>query len=268
MNISRLGPEASPYAFSSGLVDSDPMPHQGAADIYFGVMPLSGAPESADGAWLDGAERARLAAMSGPIRPREFLGGRFLAKSMAARILGVDPADIGIEVEAEGRPRIAAPEALCLGITHTRDYAACAISRSRVGLDFEELGRKGELKGVEDYAFSPREKAFAAGEDRELRFFAIWTLKEAYLKRLGLGVPEIRRAPSFELGPGAAISAAGGEECGYSCFALGQRIVGAMAYDVPAGVRKGWAPRVAIDPGFGPPPALEPRALYGDAILA
>lgn len=238
------------------------------ADIVLGVLELSAAPADADGAWLDGAERARLAAMSGPIRPREFLGGRFLAKSMAARILGVRPSEVRIEVEAQGRPRIAAPEALHLGLTHTRDYAACALSRSRVGLDLEELGRKGDLKGVEDYAFSPSEKAFAAGERRELRFFAIWTLKEAYLKRLGLGVPEIRRAPSFDLGPGGAISAAGGEACGYSCFALGQRIVGAMAYDLPAGGRRGWAPRVAIDPGFEPPPALEPRPLYGDPILA
>jgi phosphopantetheinyl transferase len=239
----------------------------GDSDIVLGFMALSEAPSTAAEAWLDEAERSRLAAMSGPFRPRELLGGRFLLRSMAARLLGSEPGEIEVEVEDKGRPRVVAPRPLFAGLTHTRDYAACALSASKVGLDMEELGRKGELKGVEDIAFSPAERAALGGPGRERLFFSIWTLKEAYLKRLGLGVPDLGRAPSFSLGPDGALHAEGGEDCGYACFALGERLVGALAFDYPTGVPGGRAPRVAIDPRFRPPPDLEPRPLYGSVVL-
>lgn len=238
------------------------------ADIFIGFLPLSESPSTAEGAWLDESERSRLAAMSGPIRPREFLGGRFLLRSMAARALGAEPGGIEIEIEEKGRPGVVAPEGLFVGLTHTRDYAACALSRSRVGLDLEELGRKGDLRGVEDIAFSPEERASLIGPGREARFFSIWTLKEAYLKRLGLGVANIQRAPSFALGPGGSLRAEGGEACGYACFALGERHIGALAFDYPDGSPGGRSPRAALDPRFGPPPGLEPRPLYGPSIIA
>jgi 4'-phosphopantetheinyl transferase EntD len=241
------------------------------ADIVLGVLDLARAPGTAGAAMLDELETERLAGMSGPIRPREFLGGRFLLRSMAARLLGIEARAVRIEVEEKGRPRIAAPEALSVGLTHTRDYAACALSRARVGLDLEEIGRKGGLKGVEDIAFSPEESsslAGLAGPDRERRFFSIWTLKEAYLKRLGLGVPEVERAPSFELGPDGSVLASGGESCGYLCFALGELAIGALAYDLPPGGGKDGRVRVVLDPRFAPPPGLEPRTLYGSGVIA
>jgi len=237
------------------------------ADIVLGVLPLSAAPTSAAEAALDEAETARLATMSGPIRPREFLGGRFLARSMAARLLGVGAREVRIEVEEKGRPRVSAPARLGVGLTHTRDYAACALSRSDVGLDLEELGRKGDLEGVEDYAFNEEERAFVRGPDRERRFFAIWTLKEAYLKRLGLGIPEVNRAPSFTLGPDGRLVASGGESCGYLCFALGGSIIGALAFDLP-GDGSGGGPRIAFDPRFAPPAGMRAAVLFGNGEIA
>jgi 4'-phosphopantetheinyl transferase EntD len=237
------------------------------AEIVLGFLALSEAPAGAGGAWLGGDERSRLNAMSGPIRPREFLGGRFLLRSMAARLLRAEPGEIEVEVEEKGRPRVVAPDRLFVGLTHTRDYAACALSRSRIGLDLEELGRAGDLEGVEDLAFHPEERASLEGPDRERRFFSIWTLKEAYLKHLGFGVPDIEQAPSFTLGPGTDLSASGGRNCGYACFELGGRLIGALAFDLPEAAPGGRVPRVAIDPRFGPPPGLEPRALYGAAIF-
>jgi len=235
------------------------------ADIILGLLELSSAPDDAEGAWLDDAERARLQAMSGPIRPREFLGGRYLARSMAARLLGVRETAIRIGVEEKGRPFVAGPEPLGMGLTHTRDYAACALSTAAVGLDLEELGRKGELRGVEEYAFSPPERASLAGLaglDRERAFFAVWTLKESYLKRLGLGIPDVGKAPSFALGPGETIAVSGGEPCGFLCFALGDSLIGALAFDPAPG-----GPTIEFDPRYAPGRELTARRLYGSAEL-
>ncbi len=244
------------------------MPYRGEADIVLGVFPLSEAPATAEGAWLDEGERARLAAMSGPIRPREFLGGRFLARSMAGRALGAEPSEVRIEVEEKGRPSIAAPERLSLGLTHTRDYAACALSRGSIGLDLEELGRKGELRGVEEIAFTPSERAAVeglSGPERELPFFVIWTLKEAFLKLKGMGVPEIERAPSFAMGPDGGLRVSGGGECEFLAFSLGSSIIGSLAFGIDGPDAAAGPATIAFDPRFAPAPGMEMRRLYSNA---
>jgi 4'-phosphopantetheinyl transferase len=224
-------------------------------DIMFGLLALSEAPAVPEAAWLDDEEKSRFDAMAGPIRPREFLGGRFLAKSMAGRILGIEASAVRIEVERGGRPFIPHPHELNIGLSHTREYAACALSRMRIGLDIEELGCKNGLERVESYAFSSCERdslACLTGEDRERRFFRMWTLKEAYLKRLGRGVESIRRAPSFPIDDEEQIMAIGGEPCCYMSFELGDSLVGALAFDTPLEADSSCEARILIDPRYAP----------------
>jgi 4'-phosphopantetheinyl transferase len=224
-------------------------------DIVFGLLALSEAPAGPEAACLDEKEKRRFEAMAGPIRPREFLGGRSLAKTMAGRILGIEASAVRIEVERGGRPFIPRPHELNIGLTHTREYAACALSRMRIGLDIEELGCKEGLVRVESYAFSSRERdslACCSGEERERRFFRIWTLKEAYLKRLGRGVESIRHAPSFSIDDEEHIKASGGVRCRYLSFELGDSLIGALAFDTPLEAGSSCEARILIDPRYAP----------------
>jgi 4'-phosphopantetheinyl transferase len=107
----------------------------------------------------------------------------------------VNPSSWQFSRNQHGRPEIAAPDIvlpLRFNLTHTRGLVACVVTLELdCGIDAEQLSRHGNLTGI-------AEKMFAAGEVQALRsldgeafqdrFFAYWTLREAYCKALGVGI--------------------------------------------------------------------------------
>jgi 4'-phosphopantetheinyl transferase len=105
----------------------------------------------------------------------------------------IEPAQWRFESSAEGRPALAPPfdrTGLHFNIAHTEGLVAMAVCRgARVGVDVEKLGRA-PLALVDRY-FSTVEAAQLRGlppEAQPRRFVQIWTLKEAYLKAVGIGL--------------------------------------------------------------------------------
>jgi 4'-phosphopantetheinyl transferase len=95
---------------------------------------------------------------------------------------------------SHGKPFIATPhcEHLHFSLTHTAGLVACAVrAHAEVGVDAESIDRECDFIGI-------ARSTFAAVEVRELEksppavqrelFFRYWTLKEAYVKALGLGL--------------------------------------------------------------------------------
>lgn len=73
-------------------------------------------------------------------------------------------------------------------ITHTRHYAFCALSRSPVGIDAEELDRDIDLR-LADKMLSPSELAqYEKAADKRLALLTFWVLKEARAKLTGEGL--------------------------------------------------------------------------------
>lgn len=92
-----------------------------------------------------------------------------------------------IRVTPRGKPYFQ-QEGWHFSITHTREHAFCALSRSPVGIDAEELNRPVQLRAVPKL-LSPAEFArFQAADDPRRAFLALWVLKEAEAKRSGQGL--------------------------------------------------------------------------------
>jgi len=74
-------------------------------------------------------------------------------------------------------------------ISHSKDYVACAFSEQEVGIDIE-LVREVDLKIAKNYfCQSECDDLFAKGSDQRVDyFFALWTLKESYMKWSGRGM--------------------------------------------------------------------------------
>jgi 4'-phosphopantetheinyl transferase len=102
------------------------------------------------------------------------------------------------EAGSFGKPRLAATIAastpISFNLAHTRGLVACAVVKQAdvdVGVDVEAIARHYDLAELTRRFFSSAEAAEILrheGEDRERRFFELWTLKEAFIKALGEGL--------------------------------------------------------------------------------
>jgi 4'-phosphopantetheinyl transferase len=157
--------------------------------------------EITDGALLAAYERllapeehARRARYRFEPSRREYLLTRALVRATLSRYAPVPPAAWTFRANAYGRPEIALPGLswLRFNLSNTHGLIACAVARDRdVGVDVEDPERPGETVEIAHHFFSPIEVAAlrALPEDRRrARFFAYWTLKEAYIKARGMGL--------------------------------------------------------------------------------
>ena len=114
--------------------------------------------------------------------------GRRLLR-LLLELAGESP-DLPIDRDANGRPYIKERKDLDFNISHSKSLAVCALSvGGRVGVDTEPkisaVPPERQKRFAEKY-FSEKEKsAFLADP---ACFSRIWTAKEAYLKREGIGI--------------------------------------------------------------------------------
>ena len=149
-------------------------------------------------AWLSVAERARLDGFGPAKRRREFLLGRAALRLLVADALGLaTPAAAPLHAPNGGAVELvpgAAPEGLRVSLTHGDGEAVAVLAPRPVGLDAERVRRV--LPRVVRFVLAPAERAALARHpalDPEAAVILAWTLKEATLKGLRVG---LRRAPT------------------------------------------------------------------------
>jgi 4'-phosphopantetheinyl transferase EntD len=148
--------------------------------------------------FLNPREAALLGPRAVPKRRADFARGRWIAKQLIRHLRpDTNVRTLSILPDRNGVPWIhddgSGPWPISLSISHCRDYAAAAIAElpSRVGVDVETtLAQPGMIA---DNYFTPSEQDLVRNSgDAANQATAIWTLKEAGLKVLGVGL----RAPS------------------------------------------------------------------------
>ncbi len=88
---------------------------------------------------------------------------------------------------------------LYVSISHCDSKVACAVSRSPVGIDIEKI-RPIDLKlcrhicreEEKEYVLGGAEGCFCEDPSVLYRFFEIWTGKEAYFKKCGTGITDLK----------------------------------------------------------------------------
>jgi 4'-phosphopantetheinyl transferase len=129
-----------------------------------------------------------------PKRRRDRLAGRLAAKRLIAEILGEQEgralplSEVLVLNAQDGSPYCASwtdPRMPCLSISHSRGSAAAALSKpgARIGVDLEAVEKR-PASWTEVFAH-PEEQARLGSAQEQTR---LWTLKEAALKLLGLGL--------------------------------------------------------------------------------
>jgi 4'-phosphopantetheinyl transferase len=170
--------------------------------------------ELRDAAWLasqrsllEPAELERLVRRRTEALQQQFLITRAMQRTvLAGYVPEVSPQDLRFGANEHGKPALAPPFAalgIQFNVAHTEGLVAMAVGREAVlGIDVENtLTRTAPLNIATGY-FTAREAsalALSPTGEQTRRFFALWTLKESWLKATGQGLSAGLGNASFEL---------------------------------------------------------------------
>ena len=185
----------------------------GAARVEVHLAVPTSALAAAGEAVLSAEEARRAAAFQHAGARAQFLVGRWLARSVLGEVLGCPPREVPLALGERGALAVegAGAAGWRVNLSHTEGLVAVAVARGvDVGVDVEDAARRGRTVELAERFFAAEEtRALAALPEarQRARFFALWTLKEAYIKAMGQGlaIPLGRFAFDLDRGPGAAI---------------------------------------------------------------
>ena len=148
-----------------------------------------------------------------------FLVAWALVRTTLSRYADVDPSDWTFTTNRYGRPEIIDPSGvppLRFNLSHTPGLIACIVALERdVGVDVENTRRRttGPDIARRFFAHTEVEALELLPEDRQQEaFFEYWTLKEAYIKAVGVGISLGLERFSFALDSCAGVRGVAGRE--------------------------------------------------------
>lgn len=143
--------------------------------------------------------RQTVAAMGHPERRRMSVLGEWRVKNELARRFGCPVESVVLDRTEQGKP-YAVGLPVHFSLSHTGPWLALAVADRPVGIDVERLrpvteGLARRVCSQSDWEYLLAGKDGFDPEDGEqrVRFFQIWTAKEAWYKREGTGITALRQ---------------------------------------------------------------------------
>ena len=153
-------------------------------------------------------------------RRRRFLQRRAVLRTLAGRMLGCAAAEVTIAHDAEGAPRVVAPAGrLHVSVAGRGSLAAFGLAPRPIGVDLEPIGAAVEPAWNVLHASERAWLEGLAARERHAAFLQIWTVKEAYLKMLGLGLRVEPAGLVARVGAGGRACIAASDEIGPAALA-------------------------------------------------
>lgn len=122
-----------------------------------------------------------------------YLGARMLVRHALANVAQCEPQELVFANDNLGKPYVVEPPIAAkwfFNLSHSGRLIACVVGRRPVGIDVESQNR--DLAGLlfSKLLFTENEVKWITSRAGRIqqRAAALWTLKEAYLKALGLGL--------------------------------------------------------------------------------
>ena len=124
------------------------------------------------------------------------LAGRALLAEMYRRYVGEELPPI--RVTERGKPYFE-DSPWHFSISHSKRHVFCALSRTPIGIDGEELDQKLNPKLAEKILSDPEREEYEQASDRNLALLKFWVLKEAQAKCTGEGLKGYPNHTNFSL---------------------------------------------------------------------
>src|SRR3990167_8930746 len=148
---------------------------------------------------LFASELVRCKKMKSSLARKQFEVARKTLRYLVSCYLTLPQEEIIFEVGAHGKPFVLGCPEFFFNIAHSKDFIVLAFSRHSIGVDLELIRPVNEIALASRF-FDPGELALLKAlpqEEREQRFFQLWTAKKAALKADGRGIANgLKRAVS------------------------------------------------------------------------
>ena len=135
-----------------------------------------------------------------------FLTTRILARSVLARYTRTTPEQLRFRTGPYGKPRLRSPMGIGFNLSNSSSMVVCLVGMNHmIGVDCEPFSRAEEILELsQEFLTGPElEEVFSLHPEKQAeRALALWTLKESYLKALGVGLTETPMNFAFLYGTG------------------------------------------------------------------
>lgn len=138
---------------------------------------------------LDAAEQAECSEFRDPARQRGFALSRRLLRHLLISRLHIEKASIRLARASNGRLYLVSPEHWHISLSHAAGLVAVMVAAAPCGVDIEKP-RAINTDRIASRYFSGHERDWLRRHPatRQEDFFRLWTLKEASVKALGVGL--------------------------------------------------------------------------------
>ncbi|MBO5726708.1 MAG: 4'-phosphopantetheinyl transferase superfamily protein [Clostridia bacterium] len=128
--------------------------------------------------------------------------GEWIIKTELSKITGITIENIKLARTEKGKP-YAIDIPYCFNISHCENLLAIAIDKKSIGVDIEKI--KTLKSDVTKALCTQSDTDFLNSAENEqdalIRFYKIWTAKEAYFKMLGSGITNLKSINYCDLNP-------------------------------------------------------------------
>ncbi len=118
------------------------------------------------------------------------VAGEMLVRRAVSELLGISEESVQLCSDKFGAPILAHSD-LFVSISHSKKTAVCALSDTPVGIDIEKVRPISSRVACKTFSEKEKEYLDCNGElcgEALVRFYEIWTAKEAYAKMKGCGI--------------------------------------------------------------------------------
>jgi len=173
---------------------------------------------------LEGSKRARVLRMQVPEDQDRSAVADILSRMAIARRLGEGSPPVQVVADQCGQPLLPDAPWLHLSVAHAGNWATCAAGLEPVGVDVECVRSIGKETEAHLLSATEAEQASAfEGDDRRWLVCGLWTVKESFVKALGIGwevAPESLTVRMVGDGEVRLVGPAGAEEYHFRLYPL------------------------------------------------